>query len=114
MVIVSHTKGVLYAGTNISLICNISLDDSVDSDMSVDVKWYMGSGQLNNDTMERFIVSRTINTTTSFIGNLTLTPLTDEEQGNFTCKAQIRSNNDFIIDGSENEMTIPISVSQRC
>ena len=113
MVIISHTKGVLYAGTNLSLICNISLDYSVDSDVSVDVKWYMESRQLSN-TMERFIVLPTINITTSFISNLTLTPLTDEEQGNFTCKARICSNNDFIVDGSENEMTIPISVSQRC
>ena len=113
MVIISHTEGVLYAGTNLSLICNVSLDDSVDSDVSVDVKWYMESRQLNN-TIERFIISPTINTTTSFISNLTLTPLTDEEQGNFTCKAQTHSNNNFIVDGSENRITISISVLQRC
>ena len=109
---VSHNKEVLYAGTNVSLICSISLDSAVDSDVSPVVKWYMGSRQLTNTT--KLVISPTINSTSSFISNLTLTPLTDEDQGNFTCKAQVQSsNNNYVINSEEVRMSIFLPVTQR-
>ena len=110
---VSHAEEVLYAGTNVSLICSVSLAAAVDSDVSVDIKWYMENTSLTNST-KRAIVSPTVATTPLFISKLMLTPLTDEDQGNFTCEAQTNSNNKFIIDGSESEMSIPIFIMQRC
>ena len=110
---VSRADTVLYAGTNVSLICNVSLDAAVDSNISVDIKWHnMEDGLLTNDT--RVIVSPTVDATLSFISRLILTPLTDEDQGNFTCKTQIHSSDYFIKDGSENEKSISIFVLQRC
>ena len=115
VVTVSHAEKVLYAGTNVSLICSVSLAAAVDSDVSVDIKWHMENrpGPLTNST-KRIIVSPTFASTPSFISRLMLTPLTDKDQGNFTCKANTNSNDEFIIDGSESEMSIPISVMQRC
>ena len=113
VVTVSHAEEVLYAGTNVSLICSVSLAAAVDSNESVDIKWYMENTSLTNST-KRAIVSPTVATTLLFISKLMLTPLTDEDQGNFTCKAKTNSNNKFIIDGSESEMSIPIFIVQRC
>ena len=100
---VSHTGTVLYAGTNVSLTCNVSLDAAVDTDISVNIKWYKGEMQLMS------IVA----TTPPFVGSHTLTPLTDKDQGRFTCKAQTHSDDTFVVGGSENEMSISINVSQR-
>ena len=114
VVTVSHAEKVLYAGTNVSLIYSVSLAAAIDSDVSVDIKWYnMENTSLINST-KRAIVSPTVATTPLFISKLMLTPLTDKDQGNFTCKAQTNSNNKFIIDGSESEISIPIFIMQRC
>lgn len=110
---VSHAEEVLYAGTNVSLICNVSLSAAVDSDVSVDIKWYMENISLTNST-KRVIVSPTIATIPLFISKLTLTPLTDEDQGNFTCKANTNSDDKLFIEDSGSEMSIPIFVMQRC
>ena len=113
VVTVSHADTILYAGTNVSLICNVSLDAAVDSNVSVDIEWHnMEDGLLTNDT--RVIASPTVDTTLSFISRLTLTPLTDEDQGDFTCKTHIHSSDHFIKGRSEKEMSISIFVSQRC
>ncbi len=112
MVTVSHAGEVHYAGTNVSLICNVSLAAAVDSNVSVNIKWHMGNRPLTNST-KGVVVSPTVATRPSFISRLTLTPLTDKDQGNFTCKATTDSNENYIIDGSESEMSISISVLQR-
>lgn len=113
VVTISHADEVLYAGTNVSLICNVSLDADVDSDVSVDIKWYMENRSLINST-KRVILSPTIATTPPFISRLMLIPLTDEDQGNFICKANTNSDDKLLIKDSESEMSIPISVVQRC
>ena len=113
VVTISHAEEVLYAGTNISLICSVSLAAAVDSDVSVDIKWYLENRSLTNST-KRVIVSSPVATIPFFISKLMLTPLTDEDQGNFTCKANTNSNDKLFIEDSESEISIPISVVQRC
>lgn len=104
---------VLYAGANVSLTCNISLKTGVDSNVSVDVEWYMGNKSLTSTT-RRVTAFPTIGLVPSITSRLELTPLTDKDEGNFTCKAQAHSSDAFVRDSAETEATTSISVMQRC
>ena len=108
----SPTDSPLYAGTNISVHCNITLNAAVDGNLSVNITWLRQNIHLSNDT-ERVTISATSGIIPSFLSILTLTPLTDEDDTTFTCKAQVYSSNSYVINSEVEEMFLLLPVMQR-
>ncbi len=77
--------GPLYTGTSLSLTCNITLDEVVNSQVDVNVTWSGPGGMLpvNNN---RVTVSELMDSPPSYQSNLNFTPLTTGDGGNYTCE----------------------------
>ena len=97
-----------------SVICTITLDLSVNDDVSIDVTWLRGNITLSNNT-ERVAISPLLVNTTSFYSILNLYPLIDTDNTTFSCQAMAYSKadsyNELIRNSSSNKMDIFIPVS---
>ena len=103
----------LYAGTNVSVTCNITVGDEVDSSVFANVSWFRGGMQLPTDT-SRATISHTFGTTQMFTSTLILAPLSDKDNGaSYTCEAWLYSQNTLIKDSRVSKMNISIPVSVR-
>lgn len=111
MISFSHPVPPLIAGTNVSVICNVTLDHSVNSNILINVTWQRDDTELPKD-MERELISSSIFANpTSFISVLTLSPLIDKDNATFSCEAIAYSYNGLITNSSVNKMNIFIPVS---
>ena len=79
-VIATYTSP-LYAGSNLTLTCTVTLDPNVDSDETIITSW---SGP-NNITGERHLVTATSGSGSTYTSNLRISPLTDQDNGTYTC-----------------------------
>jgi hypothetical protein len=103
----------VYAGTDLSVICDISISAAVDSDISVDVSWFNGSAPLSNET-ERVSVLPLTGTKPSLTSALLIHQLIDvDNTSNFSCQASIHSDSEFIERSNVGEGSIYIPVQQR-
>ncbi len=105
----------MYAGTNLFVTCDISINAAVDSDISVNVSWFNGSALITNET-ERVSVFPLAGTKPFFISALLIHPLIDvDNTSNFICQASIHSDSDseFIEQSNLGEDSIHIPVQQR-
>ena len=75
----------LYAGTNVTLTCNIVLSDQVDSLVIVDVTWSGPEGEITND-----MLSGRAESSSPFRSMITFAPLNSDDAGNYTCGATVR------------------------
>ena len=73
--------GPLYAGTGLTLTCTVMLDSNVDSGESVDTSW---SG-LQDIPEQWYSVTGASGSGGSYTGNLTISPLADQDDGTYTC-----------------------------
>ena len=83
-VTVDVPTGPLYAGTNVTLTCNIVLNDQVDSLVIVDVTWSGPGEEITNDTLSGIAES-----SSPFQSMLTFAPLNSDDAGNYTCEATV-------------------------
>ena len=96
-----------------SVVCVISINAAVDSEISVDVTWFKESTLISNET-ERVLVSSLAGTKPSFTSALLINPLVDEDDAsNFTCRASIHSDSIFVGQSNIGEGSIHIPVEQR-
>ena len=103
----------MYAGTNLSVICDVSINTAVDSDISVNVTWFNGSAPISIET-ERVSVLPLAGTKPSFSSDLLIHPLIDvDNTSNFSCQASIHSDSAFIEQSNVGEGSIHIPVQQR-
>ena len=103
----------LYAGTNLSLICNIALSLYVDSRVSVNVKWLNGRTFLSNDS-DRVSISLLSSERPLFTSTLLLSPLHDvDNSSSFICQASAKSESMFITSSGNGEDSITIPVVQK-
>ena len=103
----------MYAGTNLSVICDIYINTAVDSDISVNVTWFNGSVHISNET-ERVSVLPLDGTKPSFSSDLMIHPLIDvDNTSNFSCQASVHSDSAFIEQSNVGEGSIHIPVQQR-
>ena len=103
----------MYAGTNISVICDVSINTAVNSDVSVNVTWFNGSAPISTET-ERVSVLPLAGTKPSFSSDLLIHPLIDvDNTSNFSCQASIHSDSAFIEQSNVGEGSIHIPVQQR-
>ena len=78
----SHTPP-LYAGTSLTLICNVTLDVNVDNGERVMTEW---SG-LQDIPVERYSVTGGSGST--YTDSLTISPLADQDDGIYTCTVTV-------------------------
>ena len=84
-VTVDVPTGPLYTGTNVTLTCNIVLNDQVDSPVIVDVTWTGPGREITSDMLSGIAES-----SSPFRSMLTFTPLNSDDAGVHTCEATVR------------------------
>ena len=92
MVIRRSHIGTVYAGTEFTLISDISFSDvsGVDVEMSLDILWTKGSDVIVNDS--RTTVSGVSGSGTSYTASLSFSPITTSDSGQFTANVTVRLN----------------------
>ena len=77
----------LYAGTSLTLTCTVTLDPNVDNDVSVMTQW-------SHKPKDRYTVTDARGNDSTYTGNLTISPLADQDDGTYTCTVTVtgRSN----------------------
>ena len=80
---VSLRSGPLYVGTSLSLSCAVTIDSSVNNNESVTIEWIgsQGSQVSINDTLRVY--------ENTYEGNLTISTLSMDDSGAFTCTGTI-------------------------
>ena len=105
--------GTIYAGTNLSIACDILISTAVDTDIFINVTWQNGTSTISNLT-ERVFISSISGTKPLFTSTLLIHPLIDVDNAqNFTCEASVQSNSSFVTSSSAGEGSIHIPVMQR-
>ncbi len=85
-----------YAGSRdpLVLICNISIDSALDSFLTVSITWLKDGTPLTNDT-DRVTVTPLSGSKSPFIGTVTLSPPSMEDNANFSCRASAMPSTDL-------------------
>ena len=90
----SVPSGPLYEGASLTLTCNITLPDTVDSeDVTVDVQWTQ-------------IDSAVSSMRSPFISTLTVSPLIMSDSGEYYCRATATSSSQYITDSSQGHSSL--------
>ena len=84
----SHTAP-LYAGTGLTLTCTVALDHNVDNGEQVMTEW---SG-LQDIPEERYSVTGASGSGSTYTGSLTISPLSDQDDGTYTCNVTVTGGN---------------------
>ena len=88
----SHTPP-LYAGSSLTLTCTVTLDPNVNNDETITIQW-IGPRDINGEKY------------TIYHGSLTISPLTEEDDGTYTCNVtvtggmyvhQVTASDDYLI-----------------
>ena len=102
----SVPSGPLYEGTSLTLTCNITLPDTVDSEnVTVDVQW---SPVHSSD---RVIISAVSSMRSPFISTLTLNSLIMSDSGQYSCGATATSPSQYITDSSQGHSSLVVNVT---
>ena len=77
----------LYTGTNVTLTCNIVLNDLVDSPVIVNVAWTGPGGEISSSS--RVMLLGVTESSSPFQATLTFAPLISSDGGDYTCEATV-------------------------
>ena len=80
----SHTAP-LYAGTSLTLVCNVALDVNVDNGERVMTEWI----GLHDIPEERYSVTGTHGSGSTYTDSLTISPLANQDDGIYTCTVRV-------------------------
>ena len=81
-----NRSGTLFAGTDLTLTCTVTVDSSVNNDEAVSTHW---SG-LDHIPPERYSVTNaTRGSDGSYTGTLTISPLAEEDDGTLSCTGTV-------------------------
>ena len=101
--------GPLYEGTSHTLTCTVTLPDTVDTNVTVDVQWTPVASS------DRVMTSPVTSMRSPFISTLTLSPLSMSDAGQYSCEATADSSSQYITASSQNqsqeEMLVVASMS---
>ena len=86
----SVPSGPLYEGTSHTLTCSVTLPDTVDTDVTVDVQWIPVASS------DRAMISTLTSMRSPFISTLTLSPLSMSDAGQYFCVATANSSSKCI------------------
>ena len=94
----------LYAGSSLTLTCNVTLNPNVDNNETVTTSW---SGP-SDITGERFLVTATSGSGSTYTGSLTISSIVHHDQGTYTCTARITGENEQQVTASDNHTLLTI------
>ena len=103
----NHT-GPLYAGTDLTISCTVTLDQSVNNNETVSIHWNVEMGDrytLINDVMK--------GSEDSYSSILTISPLTDQDSGTYICNGTV-SSKDINVLSVSNITVVTVSVEGKC
>ena len=86
----SVPSGPLYEGTSHTFTCTVTLPDTVDTDVAVDVQWTSVASS------DRVMISSVTSMRSPFISTLTLSPLSISDAGQYSCEATADSSSQYI------------------
>ena len=92
----------LYVGSRLTLTCNVTLDPNVDSNETVTTSW---SGP-NNNSGDRHLVTATSGSGSTYTSSLRISPLTDQDNGTYTCTGIVTGENEQQVTASDSH-TLP-------
>ena len=102
----SVPSGTLYEGTSQTMTCSVTLPDTVDTDVTVDVQW---TPPASND---RVMISTVSSMRSPFISTLTLSPLSMSDAGQYSCEATSDSSSQYITASSQGQSQVePLTVT---
>ena len=106
-------SGPLYEGTRQTLNCSVTLTDSVDTEVTVEVEWQFGATTLTST--ERVEISDVSGVKSPYSFTLTFSPLIMFDAGQYSCEVTADSVSSYITASMEgiNENDIHI-VSGMC
>ena len=93
----SVPSGPLYEGTSRTLTCSVTLPDTVDTDVTVDVQWTPVASS------DRVTISPVTSMRSPFISTLTLSPLSMSDAGQYSCEATADSSSQYITTSSQGQ-----------
>ena len=102
----SVPSGPPYEGTSQTLTCNVTLPDTVDTDVTVDVQWTLPASS------DRVMISAVYSMRPPFISTLTLSPLSMSDAGQYSCEATADSSSQYITASSQGQSQVePLTVT---
>ena len=96
----SVPSGTLYEGTSHTLTCSVTLPDTVDTDVTVDVQWTPVASS------DRVTISPVTSMRSPFISTLTLSPLSMSDAGQYSCEATADSSSQYITASSQGQSSM--------
>ena len=107
----SVPTGPLYEGTSQTLNCTATLSPSVDTDITVSVHWTTP----DISSSDRITTAHPSNTESPFISTLSLSPLTRDDAGQYSCQVTATSSSPYITNSTPGESEPqPLTVTGMC
>ena len=101
MISVSH-DGTVYQGTVLDILCTVSVDSAVDTEVDINITWTKNLSNFMN-----------ITNTTKFTSTITFSPVDTTDSAMYTCTASVAptaSDSDDVIPSAVGEDTVTIEV----
>ena len=88
----------LYAGSSLTLTCNVTLDPNVDNNETVTTSW---NGP-NHISGKRYLVNNPSNSDRTYVSSLTINPIVQQDNGTYIiCTGIVRGENEQQITASD-------------
>ena len=94
----------LYAGTGLTLTCTVTLDPNVDNGERIMTEW---SG-LQDIPEERYSVTNTSGSGSTYTDGLTISPLADQDDGTYTCTVTVTGGGNVQEATASDDVTITV------
>ena len=91
----------LYAGTSLALTCTVTLDPNVDNGENITTEWSDISGG-------RYSVTAASGSGSTYTGNLTISPLADQDDGTYTCTGTVTGGTNVLQATASDDVTITV------
>ena len=102
-VTLNHTAP-LYAGTSLTLTCTVTLDPDVDNGERIMTKWI----GLQDIPEERYSVTGTSGSNSTYTDILTISPLADQDNGTYTCTVTVTGGSNIHQATASDDATITV------
>ena len=89
------TNELLYEGTLQTMTCNVTLPDTVDTNVNVTIDWILDTNIINS-TSDHVIISPVSSLMSPFISTLTFDPLIRDDAGQYYCQSTADSTSQYI------------------
>ena len=103
------SDGTVYQGTVLDILCTVSVDSAVDTEVDINITW-------SSDPTDPMNGQYVTITDTKFTSTITFSPVDTTDSAMYTCTASVAptaSDSDDVIPSGENSHTVDISVESK-